>query len=215
MSYICILANKNGAVAAADTRLTKSNKFLPITYHTDHRQKVFKSTEGHVVWGLCGISTNGFRNLTGAMNKILADDGIPFAERLDSFRAVTPEMTARYQKKFKKAAAVITLLYASYEDPQAPDVGYITVQNGYIAVDMKCTLPCAIQGGANAAFLTSLDGFRPKDIYSIRKLALMSRKRVQEAIDYDAERKKQDRKYVATVGGRILTKIVDKELKNR
>ena len=208
MSYICILANRSGAVAAADTRLTKSNKFLPITYHTDHRQKVWKSTESKVVWALAGISKNGFRDLTKTMNKILRDDSVSFNTRLDTFRPKAAEMTAKYQKKFKKAAAVITLLYASYEKPDAPDVGYITVQNGCVAVDRKCSLPCAIQGGANAAYLSDINGFRPEDRYSARKLSMMAQRRVQEAIDYDAARKKTDRKYAATVGGKIMVRAV-------
>ena len=49
MSYICLMANENGAVVAADSRET-----FPAKVHLDWRRKCFVLPERQLVWACCG-----------------------------------------------------------------------------------------------------------------------------------------------------------------
>ena len=49
MSYICLMVNENGAVAAADSR----ESFWNIA-HLDWRRKCFSLPEQKLIWACCG-----------------------------------------------------------------------------------------------------------------------------------------------------------------
>lgn len=66
MSYICLMVNEHGAVAAGDSRET-----FPARIHLDWRQKCFSLPEQQLIWACCGPTLRYGVDLLRAVRHIL------------------------------------------------------------------------------------------------------------------------------------------------
>ena len=86
MSYICLLASEDGAVAASDSRLSHTLAKNVLRVRSDRTQKTFYSDGGKVLWAIAGVYKVGFTDLAGKVRRALRNDSLPLQVRLERCR---------------------------------------------------------------------------------------------------------------------------------
>ena len=205
MSYTCLIVSSKGAVAASDSRNTKSFTLLPVRLHFGNKQKTFFDKNHRLIWAQCGISSAGLTNIAAHSKRILENPDLPFTKRLELFKERMKKDSLKYQKMMK-SDAVSNLIYACYENPANPIIGNIYVVNGKVTQDSVYKIPTFLQSGSNASELSSSKAFIPDVDSSVEEMAQMAEKRVLEAIEYDRIAHEKNRRYNAAVGGAVQIK---------
>ena len=207
MSFVCLLANRNGAVVSSDTRITYNLLGKQLNLHYDHKQKVFRADRGRILWGAAGIAMSGISIVNLEVEKIFSRSDLSLDERILRIRRYICRISKQFYKMMlKKSDGIIHIVYASYIDPEAPIAGEIFALNGDITTDRTCPLPVYLQMGSNAAFLPPAEPL--SDEMSIDELTEFAAERVRLAISYDKNRKAEDPGYNITVGGSIRSRSV-------
>ena len=202
MSYICLLANENGAVCASDSRETSTFT----RRYKDKRQKTYISDRKDAIWCCCGASRIGHviyaTDCIGKAGKILNDDSLPFTWRLKQFEDFISRET-RKPLIGKKTVYVFTVLFAYWRPDKPPLVGTITAKGGAITDKRFFKLPIMMEAGKNSSFLSPRKRYMPRQGESLIRLSKKATARVREAIRYDINAKKADPSYAPTVGGKV------------
>ena len=206
MSYICMIANKNGAVVASDSRAVKN---IPVSgsgrVASDRVQKTFYSSGGKVVWAMCGVRSLHGTDYLKSCEKILKADSVPFGKRLVQFQECMKTATALYQKTEKKDG-ISTLLFASYYVKKNPVIGMITIKNGVILNDVRYRDGCFVESGSNIEKLLQSGRYAPDAATPVEELEKRAIHRVKEAIEKDTLLAKYVPGYQPCVGGRVQMK---------
>ncbi|MGM9593743.1 MAG: hypothetical protein ACI3U8_05260 [Candidatus Onthomonas sp.] len=87
MSYICLMVNEAGAVAAGDSRET-----FPARVHLDWRQKCFCLPEQRLIWACCGPTLRYGVDVLRAVRQILRADA-PMEARLERITKLVGALT--------------------------------------------------------------------------------------------------------------------------
>ena len=78
MSYICLIGNENGIVAASDTRECLGNG----SYY-DNRQKVFSDKKQNIIWACCGLTVCDGKDYLRLVEFIMRDNKTTYDEKID------------------------------------------------------------------------------------------------------------------------------------
>lgn len=91
MSYICIIANEKGAVAAGDSRLTLYPAQLNL--HLDRTRKVFQDEKQGLVWACCGLTYFGGIHYFKAVERILRSESMTMGAKLNKITTLMERAT--------------------------------------------------------------------------------------------------------------------------
>ncbi len=208
MSYICLLANDNGAVCASDSRETSVRSHR----YKDRRQKTFIAAANDAIWCCCGTTRIGrivySSDCMRKASRILSDASLPFPKRVERAAAFL-ERETRPVFYNKKTVFCFTLLYAFREADGPLQVGTFTVRGGKTTDMRTLSQPVMLEAGKNAALLTPRRRYLPKEDESLAALTRKAAIRVKEAIRYDRKAKSADPSYIPTVGGKVQLKSLE------
>ncbi len=209
MSYICLMVNPNGAVAAADSRLT-----FPGHIHMDGHKKCFALPKRQLIWASCGPVLQFGVSLPRAIRRILNSDR-PMEAKLDQVARVVEGVT-----RVGPDPGPFCLMVAQWEDGgftvwdfrQVRDASgkrYTFRRRRWRVCDSGAVF---LQAGANHHLLPLVEADSLKAL-PYPQLHAAARERAALAVRVDRQRKAADRRYNQTVGGQILT--VRLRVKNR
>ena len=221
MSYICLLINRQGAVASGDSRLslhTPLDSIFPwLQLHIDRAAKVENSRDGHLLWGCCGITSRGFIRFPVIVRRIMNDTSLTLEEKLKRIEKKVCRHTRQCQLALKwlfltrqirtsedpKASFIFNMFWATFDESGAPHSGSLCIKNGKVLVSKEYHGSVFIENGMNMDKLSDRRRFAPKTSASLAELYALSNDRVRESIEKDHELKAQDPKYRATIGGPV------------
>lgn len=196
MSYICMLANRRGIVAAGDSRLT----LTPIPIHLDRSQKVFIDSEQHLIWACCGLTVWGGVNYVRLTERIMRRRQWTLSKKLATVcRRVAPAL--RVQNRIQRGPALFTLLVGLAE-PGGVQLMSLDLVNGAPTLG-RWPAPAMVDAGWKRELrppLLSPGVFREE---SLEELAQRARQRVQWAVDRDRALSARKPAHRQTVGGPI------------
>ena len=201
MSYVCLLANRNGAVVAGDTRETIDNIF-----HWDHRRKIFKSEDGKILWAMCGLTryfgVDYFRRIS-----LLLKKGLGTQNDLDTVKAVAglAAKGTSWQYKWSHKRSSLTA-FICFVHGERMSVFCISSVNGKSVITRK-PVPCALEGGSGTV---NIKRIKLEEIVELDldKLYERAQKQTALAIEADQKKKKETKKYISTVGGDVIAEKV-------
>ena len=201
MSYVCLLANKNGAVVAGDTRETIDNLF-----HWDHRRKIFKSEDGKILWAMCGLTryfgVDYFRRISLLLRKGLgAENDLDTVKKVAGLVAKGTAWQYRWSKKRSSLTAFICFVHG-----QRLSIFCISSVNGKSVITRK-PVPCVLEGGSGTV---NIERLKLQDIVllDLDQLYVKAQEQTARAIEADKKKKKETKKYISTVGGDILAEKI-------
>ena len=198
MSYICLIANKNGVVVAGDSRLTLEPQLLHL--HYDKAQKVFSDPEQNMVWACCGLTVFLGMNYFSMCSRILRQSHRSMGSRLNQISKILGRAT-RIQHRLGRKNSVFTLLLATVKDG-AVQVQTLDVVNGKATLK-KHAAPVMIQSGWNP-FL-----HQPKPPVSyykeetLEQLISRAKDRCLWAMRKDGRLTRTEKKHIQTIGGNV------------
>ena len=213
MSYVCLLANRNGAVVAGDTRETIENLF-----HWDHRRKIYKSAKGDVVWAMCGLTryfmVDYFRKISHLLEHRVDDmSDIQIVRTIATLMAKGTLWQNRLDLKKRRSSITV---FICFDHSRGPAVYTVSAVNGRASF-RRMPVPCALEGGSGTANVTRLD-VRDIAFLSLPELYEAAVRQTQASIDEDRRKKETQKKYLSTVGGRVLaekmTYKINKQIRN-
>ena len=208
MSYICLLANKNGAAVSGDTRTSKNFAGeKPFKVMNDKRRKVFISDSEKVIWALAGVTTLFGWDYFKQLRRVMKKDSVLFEVRLENYIKIMKKATRRYHRRFRTDGSS-TILFASYMKEENPEVGSITVKNGEVISDVRYDLPVFAEAGSNFARLTEREKFRPGTDDTVARMKMNAARRTAEAVRVDRRLSEEDVFYRPAVGGSVLVKAI-------
>lgn len=199
MSYICLMVNSNGAVAAADSRET-----FPAHIHLDWRQKCFALPERQLIWACCGPTLRFGVDLLGGVRHILDSDR-PMEAKLDRVARLVEGLT-----RLGPDPGPFCLMAAQWEDGgftvwdfrqvrSVPAKRYAFCRRWWRVCGHGAVF---LQAGARHHLLPPVAAAGLKAL-SYPSLLSAARERVSLAVRMDGERKAADRRYNQTIGGRV------------
>ncbi len=198
MSYICLMVNENGAVAAADSRET-----FPARLHLDWRRKCFALPRRQLIWTCCGPTLRLGVDFPRASRLILSraetvEDGLRRLGRLVARVTAVPLPG--------KAPGGIFWLFAAAWTGEGFEVWTLRAAPGREA-QLHCQrvspdTPVSLHAGAWRREMPPLAArsLRGLSYDSLRELA---RERVALAIARDEARRAADPAHNQTIGGPI------------
>jgi hypothetical protein len=198
MSYICLMVNDAGAVAAADSR----ESFYRL--HMDWRQKVFSLPERKLIWCCCGptfrhgvdifrLSALILRRNHGTLEQQL--------ERMGKLVAVTTKLRLP-----KEDPGVFVFLGAQWEDGGFSVYNY-WVREGQPHLDKRRVAAgqaVSLHAGAWYRELPPLSAEALKTM-DYDQMVELAKERIALAIRKDEERREKNRRHNQTIGGRVRT----------
>lgn len=208
MSYICLIANANGAALSGDSRLTMDPRFLRL--HFDNTQKVYSDPEQGLAWACCGLTLYLGVNYFKLASRILRQSHRSLPSRLNQIANILSKVTA-IQHAVTRKDSIFTLLLACVSE-DGVQVHKLEVVNGK-AVLKKDSAPVFLQAG----WVPKLHQKPPK-IYefateSLEQLTTRARLRCVWAMKRDKKLSDENRKHIQTIGGniRVVTLNAKKE----
>lgn len=196
MSYICLMVNQNGAVAAADSRET-----FPAQIHLDWRRKCFALPQQQLVFACCGPTLRYGVDLIRAVRHILQRQ-IPMEERF--------QRIARLIGLLTRVSVVggdpgpFCLLAAQWEEGGFT-VWDCWVRHGVLTYHRTRLAPgqaLSLHAGAWHRAMPSLSSASLAGL-SYEALRETARSRVALAIDRDRQRRADNPKHNQTIGGPV------------
>ncbi len=199
MSYICLMVNPSGAIAAADSRET-----FPAHIHLDWRQKCFALPEQQLIWACCGPTLRFGVDLLGVVRRILGGDR-PMEEKLDRVARLVESLT-----RLGPDPGPFCLMAARWEDGGftvwdfrqvrgSPGERYTFRRRRWRVCGQGSVF---LQAGAKHRLLPPVEAVGLKEL-PYPSLLSAARERIALAVRMDEERKAADRRYNQTVGGRV------------
>lgn len=198
MSYTCIYGNKNGIVAASDSRIT-----YRFGIHMDHRKKVHISEEQGRVWVTSGLIRWHWKDYAWLAGRILRRPG-KVEEKIQEIGELTVPLTFKRFVKSKKTCIFHIII------GQREETGFtvydVKATNGMFTV-IRRELPAFAEGGFNVKRFPKVDRMMMAD-FTLDRLKELAERRVAAAIAADKAEKKKNRRYRATIGGEICTEVL-------
>lgn len=196
MSYICLMVNDSGAVAAADSRET-----FPARIHLDWRQKCFALEEQKLIWACCGPTLRYGVDVLRAVRHVLRSQA-PMEVRLERIAKLVGALTR--VNLVGGDPGVFCLLAAQWEE-NGFTVWDCWVRQGRLTYHRTRPQPgqaLSLHAGAWHRSMPPLasDSLRGCSYDALRETA---QARVALAIRLDAQRLAQNPKHDQTIGGRI------------
>lgn len=220
MSYVCLAVSKKGAVAAGDTRITLYTPLPFLHLHYDRGQKVFSSPSRQTIWAFTGITFWFFRSYPKMVRRIMRNEELSLEERLKQVKKIMchytqPPLINRipiirsipFIRKSEHAQGFIfNLLYAHVPSPgEEPICGMLFFRHGKLESHKTYRPPVIMENGMNYKELSALRNYIPNAQEEIDDVRRLVGRRVKESIKKDQELHAKNRKYVSTIGGRVLT----------
>lgn len=196
MSYICLMVNENGAVAAGDSRET-----FPARIHLDWRQKCFSLPEKRLIWACCGPTLRYGVDVLRSVRHLMAADR-PMEERLRNIAGLVGALTK--VNLTGGDPGPFCLLAAQWEE-NGFTVWNCQVRKGALTSQRTRLQPGAavsLHAGAWHRAMPPLAASSLKD-RSFDALQDCARERVALAIRLDQARRAKDPKHNQTIGGRV------------
>ncbi|MCD8382664.1 MAG: hypothetical protein LUC30_07085 [Clostridiales bacterium] len=199
MSYICLMVNRNGAVAAADSRET-----FPGHIHLDRRQKCFALPERKLIWACCGPTLRFGVDLPGSVRHILDSDR-PMEDSLERVAGSVQRLT-----RLGPDPGPFCLTAARWEDGgftvwdfrqvrSDPGERYTFRRRRWRVCGKGAVF---LQAGAKHRLLPPVEAAGLTEL-SYEALRSAARERVTLAIRMDEQRRAADRHYNQTIGGQV------------
>lgn len=206
MSYICMVANKNGIAVSGDSRLT----FQPmqLNLHLDNAQKVFSCPEQKMVWACCGMMVWAGVNYYKVISWILRQENRSLHSRLNQIGGMVGRATAA-QHRLSQKGSVFTLLVGAMKE-KGPVVYCLDAVNGEVQL-RQMEAPVLIQSG----WVRSLHQPKPQvEAYeneSVEQLVSRVRERCLWAMRKDGRLALEEAKHIQTIGGNIRVAFLKAE----
>lgn len=201
MSYICIIANEKGAVAAGDSRLTLYPAQLNL--HLDRTRKVFQDEKQGLVWACCGLTYFGGIHYFKAVERILRSESMTMGAKLNKITTLM-ERATKVHHLISFSESSFTLLLSSVKTGETM---ILKVVNG-VAEKETITGPVAIEDGSGAA--GALPAVAEVAEAAMEELVKMARGRAMTAAKNAAEGYKNEGK-PQTVGGNTRVVYLEAE----
>ncbi|MGM9537379.1 MAG: hypothetical protein ACI3VN_03510 [Candidatus Onthomonas sp.] len=196
MSYICLMVNASGAVAAADSRET-----FPARVHLDWRQKCFSLPEQKLIWACCGPTLRYGVDILRAVRHILRSE-TPMEERFQKIANLVGTLTR--VNLTGGDPGPFCLLAAQWEE-NGFTVWDCQVRRGALTYHRTRLQPSQALFLHAGAWHRAMPPFSPDSLkgLSYEDLRETARARVALAIEKDEQRLAQNPKHNQTIGGRV------------
>lgn len=198
MSYICLIANRNGAALSGDSRLTLEPRFLHI--HTDRTQKVFSDPKTRMAWACCGLTLYLGVNYFKLTSRILRQSHRSLSSRLSQISAILSKAT-RLQHFVSRKDSVFVLLLAVMTD-NGVQVQKLSVVNGKAKLTRHAA-PVFLQAGWVPALHQKAPVLAEYENETLDQLIARARERCVWAMKRDRHLSEENRKHQQTIGGSI------------
>ena len=196
MSYICLMANRAGAVIAGDSRET-----FPAKVHLDWRLKVFALPERQMVWGVCGPTLRLGTDLIRWTKHILQAPG-ETEEKLEKVGQMVSTLTRL--SSFAGKAGPFHLLIAQVCSGQLHIWDAVVYQGQLKSRHLRPAIgqPVFLHAGA---WCSAMPEFDPEELRELDYDALReaARTRAALAIERDEARRAANPRHNQTIGGQI------------
>lgn len=204
MSYICLIANEKGAVAAGDSRLTIYPNFLHL--HVDKTKKVFADQEQGLVWACCGLTVYAGINYFRLVERTLRDPHRSMAAKLNRIETVMKRATRSCHLLTRQRSTFTLLLCERSEND--PLVTVLDIMDGRVQ-KRQLKGAVAVEGGCRPSEPMP-QGDSWKDA-SVEQMVVYARRRTMEAVKLSAEGAKENKKQRQTVGGNVRVVYLETE----
>lgn len=198
MSYICMVANRNGIAVSGDSRLTFQPERLNL--HLDNAQKVFSCPEQNMVWACCGIMVMAGINYYKMASWILRQQNRSLSSRLNQIGGMVGRATAAQHRLTRKGSCFSLILGVIKENK--PVVYALDAVNGEVNL-RTLEAPVLVQSG----WVKSLHQPKPPvEEYqdeTIEQLISRVRERCLWAMRKDGRLATQEASHVQTIGGNV------------
>lgn len=196
MSYICLMVNENGAVAAADSRET-----FPARIHLDWRRKCFALPQQQLIWACCGPTLRYGVDLPRAAGHILRGRQ-PMEERFQKIAKLVGALTR--VNLVGGEPGPFCLLAAQWEN-EGFTVWDCWVRHGVLTYHRTRLAPgqaISLHAGAWHRAMPSLPSASLNEL-SYEQLRDKARARVELAIEKDRQRRAENPNHNQTIGGPV------------
>lgn len=200
MSYICLIGNKNGILAASDTRET-----FDTHNHRDNRQKVFKCKKQNLVWACCGLTMLEGKDYLRLVEFIMRDTATTLDQKLDYiYRSIKKATTEGFNRLGSGSAMDILIGHMGKRTMMIR----MNISLGNIQTNTFFA-PLALQGGSGKLHLPKmkLDEYNELTYEELKKYA---HKRVENVIQREIELCAKNPQRAQTIGGHIITEGLKK-----
>ena len=198
MSYICLIANRNGVALSGDSRLTMEPRFLHL--HFDNTQKVYSDPEQGLAWACCGLTLYMGINYFKRASRILRQTHRSLPSRLNQISGLLSRAT-RLQHMVTRKDSVFTLLLASVHG-DGVQVQRLEVVNGSASLK-KYDAPVFLQAGWTPSLYQKAPALPEYAQESLEQLTTRARLRCMWALKRDKQLSDENHKHLQTIGGNI------------
>lgn len=198
MSYLCLIANQNGAALSGDSRLTLQPQHLNL--HFDRAQKIFSDPKQNLIWGCCGLLFFGGVDFTRVVAHIMRQDYRSMGSRLNQITALLTHATS-LRRMVSQHPASFTLLLARIKDGKLC-VQTLDIVDGSAALRTLPT-PTIVQAGWERCLYEPKP---PRVRYAnanVPTLAKIARERCQRAMQMDKEMEQAAPAHIRIIGGNV------------
>lgn len=203
MSYICMVANKNGIAVSGDSRLTFQPEQLNL--HLDSAQKVFSAPEQNMVWACCGMMVWAGINYYRTASWILRQKNRSLSSRLNQISGMVSRATAAQNRLTRKSASFTLLVGVIKEN--GPVMYALDVVNGEAKLRVM-NAPVLVQSG----WVKSLHQPKPPvedfENETVEQLISRVRERCLWAMRKDGRLATQEATHIQTIGGNVRVAFV-------
>lgn len=200
MSYICLIANEKGIVAASDTRENLGN----FRYY-DNRQKVFSDKKQGLIWACCGLTVCDGKDYLRLVEFIMRDSTTTFDEKISYIeRAVKKGTKIGYERIGNGSAMDILVGYMGKRT-------MLTRINIGVGVEQKKTFfaPFAMEGGIGRTLVPKMK-LSEYNTLGIGELKSYAQSRVKTVMEKDWLLSKENPNRPQTIGGRVTCEVLKK-----
>ncbi len=193
MSYICLLGNENGILAASDTRET-----IAKGAYRDNRQKVFSCKKQNLVWACCGITMFEGKDYLRLVEFIMRDTKTSLSEKLNYIERSIKKVTREAVQSLGNGSAMDILI--AHKGKRTMMIR-MNIANGNIKKNTFFA-PLALEGGGGRFLLPKMK-LEDYNHLSYKELKIYAQKRVGNIICKDIELCLNNASRAQTVGGHI------------
>lgn len=198
MSYICLIGNENGIVAASDTR-----ECLGDGRYYNNRQKVFSDRKQGLIWACCGLTVCDGKDYLRLVEFIMRDKKTSYDEKVDYIERAIKKVTRENVDRLGYTSAMDILI--GYMGKRT----MITRINIGLGYETKNTFfaPLAIEGGCGKMYVEKMK-LEDYNHLTISELKSYAQKRVNSVICSDERLSFENPDRERTVGGRVICEVL-------
>lgn len=198
MSYICLIANRNGVALSGDSRLTMEPHFLRL--HIDRTRKVFSDPEQRMAWACCGLTLYLGIHYFKLTERILRQSRRSLSSRLSQISGILSKATA-LQHLVSRRNSVFELLLSVVTD-SGVQVHQLQVVNGKATLK-RHTAPVFLQAGWVPSLHQKPPALAEYENETLEQLTTRARLRCVWAMKRDRHLSEENHKHLQTIGGNI------------